>query len=605
MSIDSIFLIFLLVCAMVSFVWEKIPTDQTAITIFAIILLAGYLPIFHNFPTADKLLSVLANPAPLTIAAMFIISAALEKCGVIESVANRFSVFAQYGYRKFLFVMTLSVAAMSAFINNTPVVVVFLPVILSLSRKMDIPASKLLIPLSYASIFGGCCTLMGTSTNILASGIVQKAGYAPIGMFDLASVGVPLLIVGSLYLVLLGDKLLPKRETLTAILSEEERREYITEAFVPKSSAVTNHSIEESGLLKSKGIRVLEIIRNEVAMKGNRNKIKLLEGDRLVLSCRPSGLAHARQVEGFDLAGEMGLGLETIAAHEGSIVEGVIGPRSTIAGKAIKDLNFRQRYRMILLAIHRRGINLRDKVENVPLEFGDTLLMMGTDNAIENLRRNEDILLLDRPATAAISMRKKRPIVLSVLASIIVFSSLNIIPIVAGAIIGCTILFATGCIKPKEGYDSIEWSILILIYGMLGVGLAMQETGTSDLISNGLVNVVNSTISESMRPYVLLALFYLSTAVLTEILSNVATIVLMAPLGLGLAASLQVNPQPFIIAACIASSASFSSPIGYQTNTYVYGVGGYKFRDFLKIGLPLAFIYFLVSIIVIPAVWAF
>ena len=605
MSWEVIFVLGLLVCTVVSFALEKIPTDQTAILAITAILVAGLLPMAQTLPDTAMLLGVLTNPAPLTIAAMFVISAALEKCGAIEILAMYLGKLATIGYRRFLLVLVLGVAVISAFVNNTPVVVVFLPVVLSLSRQLKVPASKLLIPLSYASIFGGTCTLVGTSTNLLGSSIIEQAGQPPLAMFELASIGVPLLLIGAVYLLIFGNRLLPDRESLTSILSDEERKEYLTEAFVKKGSPLAGISAGESDLLKRSSVRILEIIRDEVALPGNLREVTLRESDRLILACRPSGFAHARSVEGLDLGMETGLGLETIAAHEGSIVEGVIGPRSTITGKTIRDLHFRQRFRMIILAIHRQGINLRDTIDELTLKFGDTVLMMGTDQAIEELRTSDDVLLLDRPATPAMSLRRKMPLVLTILAGVVAIAALTPAPIVATALTGCALVFATGCLKPDEGYASIEWSIIMLIYGMLGLGLAMQTTGAAQLLANAMVGLADAAVSDPLKPFVLLAGLYLCTSILTEMLSNNATIVLMAPLALGLAETLGVDPRPFIIAACIASSASFTTPIGYQTNTYVYGVGGYKFADFFRIGLPLNLLYFSVSVVLIPRIWSF
>jgi di/tricarboxylate transporter len=608
MSWEIIFIFILLGLGVISFVQEKMPSDLTAIVLFSVILLVSAVTrafsIECSLPKVEDLLRVLANPAPLTVGAMFIISAALEKCGVINWLAGGLSQLAKLHYRQVLFVMIFPVAFISAFINNTPVVIIFMPVILSLSRQMDVPASKLLIPLSYASIFGGCCTLVGSSTNILASGIIQEFGnQPPIGMFELSVIGLPLLVVGTLYLVFIGHKILPERATLTSILSDDERKEYITEAFVQSSSSVVGKSVEESGILKKHSVRVLEIIRNSVALPGDIRKIKLCERDRLVLSCRPSGIAHTRSVHGLNLIAEMGLGLETIAAHEGSIVEGIIGPTSSIVGKNISEINFRQRFRMIVLAIHRRGINVRDKIYTLSLQFGDTLLMMGTDSAVEELRRSDDILLLDRPATATKTLQHKSSFVLSILMGVVLVAALTPIPIVVTAVTGCMILFLTGCIKPKEGYDSIQWNILILIYCMLGVGVAMQESGAANLLADGIINLVESIFSEHWRLYALLAVLYLCTSVLTEFLSNNATVVLMLPIALSVAQGM--DPRPFIITVCIASSASFSTPIGYQTNTYVYGAGGYKFTDFYKVGLPLEVLYFFVIVFLVPVFWPF
>ena len=604
MSWEIVFVLLVVAAGIVGFVTERLSSDLIAITIFMAILIGGLLPFFPSLPNPSEMLAVFANPAPITIAAMFIVSAAIEKCGAIEIMSRLLGRLSGLGYRGFLVTMILGVALISAFTNNTPVVVVFLPVIFSLSRDLGVPASKLLIPLSYASIFGGTCTLVGTSTNILASGVLEAAQMEPIAMFELAWIGLPLLLAGSIYLVILGPSLLPHRESLTSTLSEEERKEYLTEAFVQKGSPAAGKVLADTPILKTRSIRLIEVIRGSVVLSGDPRSIILRVGDRLVLSCRPSGFAHARSVEGIDLGSEIGLGLETIAAHEGSIVEGIIGPKSRIIGQKLRDLNFRQRYHMIVLALHRRGINVRDRISDLTLAFGDTLLMMGTDSAVEELRKSDDLLLLDRPATPARSMRRKMPIVLTILAGIIVLVTLRAVPIAAAALIATGLLFLTGCLKPKEGYLAIDWSILFLIYGMLGLGLAMQKTGAVDLLAQGLISASEASFTPHLKGVVLLAAVYLCTAVLTELLSNNATIVLMAPIALGLASSLGLDPRPFVLAAAIASSASFSTPIGYQTNTYVYGAGGYRFRDFFKVGLPLNILYFCGSVLLIPRIWS-
>lgn len=607
MSWEVFFVCTLLAGALAAFLVEKVPTDQVSLTVFAVLLAAGLLPFAQSLPKPDELLKVFANPAPMTIAAMFILSAALERTGVIESFASALGRLTQLGYRRFLLVLVLFVAAISAFINNTPVVIVFMPVVLSLARSLGVPASKLLIPLSYASIFGGTCTLVGTSTNILASSILESSGAEPLGMFEIAWVGLPLVFIGTLYLMVFGDRLLPARDSLMALLSPEQRKEFLTDAFVQKGSPLAGKSVAESKLLRGRGLRLLELIRNNVSIQVEDPKaVMLQEGDRLVLACRPSGFAHARSVDGLALEVTERVGLETISAHEGVIVEGVIGPNSPIIGQSVRDLDFRQRFRVILMAIHRRGVNLRDQLETIPLQAGDLLLMMGSEEAFGRLRRGGEISLLDHPPVPSRSMRLKAPWVVATVVAVIAVASLNLMPIVAAAMVGAALVISLGCLKTKEGYDTIEWSILMLIYGMLALGMAMEKTGTAALLAQGLTKVADLPIvSESAGPYVVLAALYLTTMVLTETLSNNATVVLMTPIALGLGPSLEVDPRAFVVATCIAASASFSTPVGYQTNTYVYGVGGYRFADFARIGLPLNMIYFILSLIIIPMIWKF
>ena len=614
MTWEIAFTFALLGFALLSFIKEKLSTDVTAITVFAVIVAVS--TISHEMtqgvalPEIEEILGVFSNPAPVTIAAMFVVSAALSKCHIIEGISSYLGRLGKLPYPSFMLFLILSVAFISAFVNNTPVVVVFLPVVLVLSKQMGVSSSKLLIPMSYASIFGGCCTLVGTSTNILASGVLASTRDAstgelmqPLGMFELAKYGLPLLAVGTIYLILFGRRLLPDREALSTILSDIQQKEFITEALVRRNSALAGKTASESRLQKFKGLRILEIIRKGTTLMGPKDQITLNAGDRIVLSCRPSAIAAARNVEGLDIVGEGELGLEQVSSTAGVMVEGVIGPSSPLAALSLREINFRKRYNVTVMAIHRKGRNVTSELENIRLHQTDTLLLLGSEEAINNLRNSEDLILLDRPPVPVDDMRSKAPIVLGVIAGIVILASLTPMPIVASAVIGVAVLFLTNCIKPKEGYQAVEWSILVLIYGMLALGLAMKESGASDLIAHGLANGMLSYAPKELEPLLLLIAIYLTTSLLTETLSNTATIALMAPIAIEMAFELQYDPRPFLIATCIAASASFTTPIGYQTNTYVYSVGGYRFRDFVKVGLPLNLLYFSMSIIMISH-WA-
>ena len=605
MTWEILFVFALLLFAVVSFIWERIPADLTAITVFGVLLFVSMLTGSDQLPDLENLLGVFSNSAPLTIAGMFIVSTALERTGAIDQITAYLRRLVRLPYRGFIFVMVIGVAAVSAFINNTPVVIVLMPVILTLSRDMGIASSKLLIPLSYASIFCGTCTLLGTSTNLLASGILQDAGHAPIGMFELASVGMPILAVGCLYLVLFGQKLLPQRETLTSILSDEERKEFMTEAFIRSGSDLIGKSAKEIGFLKGRGIRLLEIVRQGVAVTGNPREIPLLASDRLVLSCRPSGVAEAHSIKGIAMHAELTEGLETIAMDEGAIVEGVVAPHASIAGKTLGEINFRQRFRMVVVAVHRKGQNQRERLGELRLQEGDTLLMMGSTRAIESLADSDEVILLDRPRVPTKSVRAKMPLAIGTSIGIVALASLNLVPIVAAVSLGVALLLLTGCIKTKEAYASVEWSILLIIFGMLALGHAMDSTGASLLIAENLTALVRSFTPEHLQNVMMLLLIYVITSTFTEFLSNNAAVALMVPIALGIAATLGVDPRPFVIGSCVAASASFATPIGYQTNTYVYGVGGYKFRDFTKIGLPLNLLCCLVTVTIVPLFWAF
>lgn len=586
----------LVLAALASFVWEKFPPDVVALCLFVVIAATGLVPTKDAF-------AVFANPAPITVAAMFVLSAALLRCGALDYLSGAFEKAAILPYQLVIFLLVLLIAFVSAWINNTPVVVVFVPVVLSLARRMKIPASKFLIPISYASVLGGNCTLIGTSTNLVVNGLLIEHDLPGLGMFELASVGVPAAIIGALYLALLGKRLLPARESLTSILSEEERREYMTEAFVPAGSPLIGRSLRAAGLVKARGFRVIEVVRDGVAIHVDPATTALEEGDRFVLACRPSGIAHARSMPGFDFTAEAGL--EQIASHEGVVFEGAVAPNSEIIGQSISELNFRQRFRVIVLAIHRGGENVREKLETLPLQMGDILLMMGTEQAVNGLRQGDDIILFDRPPLPSFSRHKRIPLVLATIVAIVLGETMNIMPIHLGAIAGAVLMCLTGCIKPKEAYESIEWNLLFVIFGMLALGVAMQQSGAAAWLAQNVVAGVDHIVTGPQKPLVMLGCVYLVTMILTELLSNNAVAALMVPIALSIATAAGLEARPFIIAVTIAASAAFATPIGYQTNTYIYGIGGYKFGDFVKIGIPLNILCFIVAMIVIPRVWPF
>jgi di/tricarboxylate transporter len=459
------FVLGLVVLSLLAFVWEKYPADIVALTVFSILLLSGIIP-------REKVMAVFAHPAPITVAAMFVLSAALVKCGAIDYISSWTERVSFLPYPLVIFLLVAMVAFVSAWINNTPVVVVFVPVVLSLARKMKLPASKFLIPLSYAAVLGGTCTLIGTSTNLVVNGILLDRGLPGMSMFELSWLGIPTALIGAIYLAVAGQWLLPVREMLTSILSDEERREYLTEAFVPSASPLIGKSLKDAALVKARGFSVIEVVRDGIAISMDAETTPLREGDRLVLACRPSGIARARATPGFDFTAEAGL--EQIAAHEGVIFEGAVAPNSELIGQSISAINFRQRFRVIVLAVHRGGRNVREKIENLPLQMGDILLMMGTPQAINPLRQGDDIILFDRPPLPSLSMHQRIPLVLATIAAVVLAETMHLVPIEIGAIAGSVFVCLTGCLKPKDAYDSIEWNLLFVIFGMLALGFAMQ-----------------------------------------------------------------------------------------------------------------------------------
>ena len=612
MEIEALVSFILLSCALLSFFLEKISVDVTALALLATILLISCLNVFPAWPDYSEILRVFSSEAPLTIAAMFVISAALNRCRVIEQISRFLSFFCKFGYSKFMLILLGLVALISAFVNNTPVVVVLLPVIFALSKQLGVSSSKLLIPVSYASIFGGCCTLVGTSTNILANGIITSSdvypNLEPIGMFELSKLGLPLLLVSLGFLTLFSRRLLPDREGLTNILSEIEQKQFLTEAVVLKSSPLIGQIAFESDISKMSGTRILDVIRHGNSLGSAAKTINLNAGDKLILSCKPQGIIETKEIDGLDLVDETKYGLEQISSEESLMVEAVIGPSSSLISKTIVEANFLSRYNLSILALHRKGKNLNAQLDQIRLQASDTILLKGTRNDIEKLRESEETILLDQAMVPMENFRNKAPIAVGVIFIVIFTAALRWLPISVASLLGVALLFLTGCIKPREAYESVEWNILVLIYGMLALGMVMEFSGASRMIASSVSQITGGVLEGPLKVITTLVIIYVITSILTELLSNAATIVIMAPISLEIAHQIGLNAmdaRAFLLTTCIAASASFVTPIGYQTNTFVYSVGGYKFTDFAKIGIFLNLIYCIGTIVLVSFYWDF
>jgi len=602
-----------------SFVKEWVSPEVVALGALVTCVLIGVLPIAVPTPSPDlqgqeladalrrfnaDALRVFAHPAPITVACMFVLSAALERTGVIEILGNWFERTAGTSPTRMLVVMILIVAGLSGFMNNTPVVVVFMPIVLGICRRKDWRASKYLIPLSYAAIVGGTITIIGTSTNLVASGIAASydANLA-FGMFDVTPLGIVFVAITFVYLLTIGKKLLPDRVTLASLIDSKDSREFITRAFVSNDSPLIGQNFTESSLRNMKKARVIDVVRNGNRVLTGLDKVVFEEGDQIVIKGRLGDLMGLSDQDGISRESPDQLGLEDVRTESAVMMEGIIGPDSSLAGKSLKDLNFRQRFGVIIVAVHRRGKNLQERFEDVKLAFGDTILVQGPARRMQQLFELKDFINLSEPKEIAVRTRKAPFAIAAILAFMVLgllsgISVLPPIPIVLIALGAAVFVLVTRCIDPSEAYQSIEWKVLFLIIGMLGLGQALQFSGVAELLA---AKVVEST--RGMDPRILIALFYLLAAVLTEMVSNNAVAALLTPLGIIVGIQLGVDPKPFIAAVMFGSSASFATPIGYQTNTFVYGAGGYKFGDFFKAGFPLAIILWIVASILIPVIW--
>ncbi len=565
------------------FVTERFPPEVVAIGGVAVLLAAGVLE-------AGALMDVLANPAPITIAAMFILSGALVRTGALDAFTRFALARAERRPAATLAAFAVFTLVASAFMNNTPVVVVLIPVAIRLAQAIRTTGSRLLIPLSYLAILGGVCTLIGTSTNLLVDGVARAQGLEPFTMFEVTPLGIAVALVGLIYLRFAAPHLLPERHAMTDFLGERKRLSFFTEVAVPAGSPVIGQEVLKVDLFRRQGMRVMDVLRGDESLRRNMAGVVLQEGDRVVLRTGVNELLGLRETRALRM-------VDRISEKKTVTVEALIGPNCRLVGRTLGQLRLRRRYGVYPLAVHRRSQNMGRQLDEIFVRIGDTLLLEGDPDDIKRLA--DDVGLVDIAQPTERSYRRDRAwIVLAVLAAVVFLSAINVVPIVAAAVIGVAVVLFTRCIDADEAFGSIEGRLLALIFSMLGIGAALESSGAVKLVVDALAPFL-----QGLNPVVSLWLLFLLCSALTEIVSNNAVAVVMTPLAIGLAQALGVDPRPFVVAVMLAASASFATPIGYQTNTLVYGPGGYKFTDFMRVGVGMNLLVGIVGCLLIPLIW--
>jgi di/tricarboxylate transporter len=581
----------ILVVAILLLITEKLPVDLTSLGILVVLTVTGIL-------TPSEAIAGFASPAVITVGSMFLISQGMIRTGAVGFISKKVGEYSQGRPVLAIFLVLVIVGTASAFINNTPVVVLFIPIILSLSCELGFSPSKVLIPVSYASILAGTCTLIGTSTNIIISDLSAKHGLGSLGMFELSPLGVPIALLGIFYLIFAAPKLMPSMHNPVCELKDDDYRRYLAELQVPRDSRIIGQDPESYFSEKYPGMEVLELIRYSHVFYPDRDAVKIASDDLLLVKGSANDLVEILNDDLIELPmAEQGKSFEA-EEKQSLIVELIIPPQSSLLGQRLVASRLRRDPDIHIIAIKRRELHYAEpQVKDIRLKIGDILLVRLPGSSLERLRGETDFIIVE-DIHHEIEHKRLASRAFLIFGAMVVVASTGLADILICALAAAFLMVLTGCLQLRDAYRAMDGRVLLIIIAMIAMSAALEKTGASEFYARVFLGLFSG-----LSPAYVLSGVILLTSISTHLLSNNATAILLLPIAISTAQGLGADPRPFIIAVCFGASACFATPIGYQTNLLVYGPGGYRFSDYLKLGMPLNLLVLIMGSFFIPLMW--
>jgi di/tricarboxylate transporter len=582
----------IILMAIILFATEKLRVDLVALLVLLAVSITGLV-------SKEEVFLGFANPAVITIWAVYIVSGGLFKTGVAEAIGSIILHLSGANEARLIVVIMLVCGGMSAFMNNVGAVAVLMPAVVGISKKTGIPVSKLLIPLAFSSLLGGKMTLIGTPANILAQGILLARGLPGFGFFELTPIGAIVLATGIIYMVVIGRHLLPVRETAADPGVSMQLRDYISDVLVTSDSPLIGSNLYESRLGADYGLNVLSIIREGSPLVGLHRDVVIKENDNLIIEGSAESIIASGELLKLNIQVGREIDLADLDTEQSHIFEATLAPASTMVGRTLKEVGFRDRFGFTAIAIWRHGDVITEKLSDAELRFGDALLLQGPPGRVRTLQDGNEFLVLE-PLEIEPVRKERAPLAAGIMLLVIALAIFSDLGIATAMVFGSVAMVLTGCLSMDEAYKSIDWRTVFLVGGMLSLGMAMENTGTAQFLADLLLGALGA-----YGPLALLAGIYLLSALITQPMSNAAAIVLMVPIALDIAFGLGANYLTFTMAVVIGAATSFLTPVGHKANVLVFGPGGYRFFDYPRVGFLLTIALFIVSMIFLPIFWPF